>query len=55
MRLKKLGNACVRIEHGGRTLVIDPGVFTDPGAVVGADGALESRPLRLCTVTDTVA
>ena len=27
MRLTKLGHACVRLEHHGRTLVIDPGGF----------------------------
>ena len=37
MRITKLGHACVRIEHDGVTVVIDPGVFTEPGAVEGAD------------------
>jgi len=40
MRITKLGHACVRIEHGGRTVVLDPGMFTDPGAVDGVDAVL---------------
>ena len=40
MRITKLGHACVRIEHAGVTVVIDPGVFTDVGAVDGADAVL---------------
>ncbi len=40
MRITKLGHACVRLEHGGSTLVLDPGVFTDPGALDGANAVL---------------
>ncbi|TIC89267.1 MBL fold metallo-hydrolase [Nocardioides sp. GY 10113] len=40
MRLTKLGHACVRISDGDTTLVLDPGVFTDPGAAAGADAVL---------------
>ncbi|MDN4171737.1 MBL fold metallo-hydrolase [Nocardioides sp. SOB77] len=40
MRITKLGHACVRIEHDGTTVVLDPGVFTDPGAVDGVDAVL---------------
>jgi L-ascorbate metabolism protein UlaG (beta-lactamase superfamily) len=40
MRITKLGHACVRLEHGGRTVVIDPGMFTDPEAVDGVDAVL---------------
>ncbi|MDH6127125.1 MBL fold metallo-hydrolase [Kitasatospora sp. GP82] len=40
MRLTKFGHACVRIEHEGATVVIDPGVFTEPEAVEGADAVL---------------
>lgn len=40
MRITKFGHACVRIEHGGVTVVIDPGVFTDAEAVDGADAVL---------------
>lgn len=40
MRLTKFGHACVRIESGGSVVVVDPGVFTDPEAVDGADAIL---------------
>jgi len=40
MRITKLGHACVRLEHDGRTVVIDPGMFTEQGAVDGADAVL---------------
>ena len=40
MRLTKLGHACVRIEHGGAVLVLDPGLFTEPEAVDGATAVL---------------
>ncbi len=40
MRITKFGHACVRIEHDGTTVVLDPGVFTDPSAVDGADAVL---------------
>ena len=40
MRLTKLGHSCVRLEHDGAVVVLDPGVFTDPGATDGADAVL---------------
>lgn len=41
MQLTKYDHACVRIADGGRTLVIDPGVFSDAAhALDGADGVL---------------
>jgi L-ascorbate metabolism protein UlaG (beta-lactamase superfamily) len=40
MRITKFGHACVRIEHEGAVVVIDPGVFTDPEAVDGATAVL---------------
>ncbi|MFI6447037.1 MBL fold metallo-hydrolase [Kitasatospora sp. NPDC050543] len=40
MRLTKLGHACVRLERGGTTVVIDPGMFTEPDAFAGADAVL---------------
>ena len=43
MRITKFGHACVRIEHDGSTIVLDPGVFTDPEAVDGADAVLITR------------
>jgi L-ascorbate metabolism protein UlaG (beta-lactamase superfamily) len=40
MKLIKKGHACVRIEQDGRTLVIDPGGFSEGDAAVGADALL---------------
>ena len=40
MRLTKLGHSCVRIEHDDTVVVLDPGGFTDEGAVDGADAVL---------------
>ncbi|NYD43473.1 MBL fold metallo-hydrolase [Nocardioides panaciterrulae] len=40
MRITKFGHACVRIEHAGRTVVLDPGMFTDAEALDGADAVL---------------
>ncbi|MFI2610126.1 MBL fold metallo-hydrolase [Kitasatospora sp. NPDC018619] len=40
MRITKFGHACVRVEHGGTTVVLDPGSFTDPAALAGADAVL---------------
>jgi len=40
MLLTKLGHACVRLEQEGRTLVIDPGAFTEPEAMRGAEAVL---------------
>jgi L-ascorbate metabolism protein UlaG (beta-lactamase superfamily) len=40
MRITKFGHACVRLEHEGTVVVIDPGMFTDPEAVDGADAVL---------------
>jgi L-ascorbate metabolism protein UlaG (beta-lactamase superfamily) len=40
MRITKFGHACVRVEHGGTTVVLDPGVFTDLAALDGADAVL---------------
>lgn len=40
MRLTKLGHACVRLEKNGATLVIDPGVWSGPHALDGADAVL---------------
>ena len=36
MYLTKLGHSCFRIESGGTTLVLDPGVWSDPNALDGA-------------------
>ena len=40
MRITKFGHSCIRIEHDGHTLVVDPGGFTQPEAVDGADAVL---------------
>jgi len=40
MRITKFGHACVRIEHDGQVLVLDPGVFTAAEAVAGAPAVL---------------
>ncbi len=40
MRITKFGHACIRLEHDGTTVVIDPGMFTDPEAVDGADAVV---------------
>lgn len=40
MRITKFGHACVRIEHEGATVVLDPGVFTEASALDGADAVL---------------
>lgn len=40
MRITKFGHSCVRFEHDGSTVVVDPGGFTSPEAVDGADAVL---------------
>ena len=40
MRLAKLGHACVRLETDQGVLVIDPGAYTEPTALDGADALL---------------
>jgi L-ascorbate metabolism protein UlaG (beta-lactamase superfamily) len=40
MELVKHGHACVVLVDDGRRLVIDPGAFTDPAALDGADAVL---------------
>jgi Predicted Zn-dependent hydrolases of the beta-lactamase fold len=40
VRLTKYTHACVRIEKDGATLVIDPGVWTESDALVGAGAVL---------------
>lgn len=40
MRITKFGHACVRIETGDHTIVLDPGAFTEPEAVDGATTVL---------------
>lgn len=40
MRLIKYSHACVRIEDGDRALTIDPGIWTEPEALTGAQAVL---------------
>jgi L-ascorbate metabolism protein UlaG (beta-lactamase superfamily) len=40
MRITKFGHACVRVEHEGSVVVVDPGGFTGADAVEGADAVL---------------
>lgn len=40
MRLTKYTHACVRLEHEGRVLVVDPGTWSEPAALSGADAVL---------------
>nr|MDT0660357.1 MBL fold metallo-hydrolase [Micromonospora sp. DSM 115978] len=40
MRIVKYTHACVRLEHEGRVLVIDPGTWSEPRALAGADAVL---------------
>ena len=40
MRITKFGHAAVRIEHDGRAVLIDPGVFTQEESLDGVDAVL---------------
>jgi L-ascorbate metabolism protein UlaG (beta-lactamase superfamily) len=40
MRFTKKSHACVRLEKDGRTLVVDPGGFSEEDAALGADAVL---------------
>jgi L-ascorbate metabolism protein UlaG (beta-lactamase superfamily) len=40
MRITKFGHSCVRLEHDGVALVLDPGVFATPEALDGATAVL---------------
>lgn len=40
MRITKFGHACVRIEHEGKAVLLDPGIFTDVSALDGVDAVL---------------
>jgi L-ascorbate metabolism protein UlaG (beta-lactamase superfamily) len=40
MRITKFAHACVRVEHEGAVVVIDPGVFGDASVLDGADAVL---------------
>jgi L-ascorbate metabolism protein UlaG (beta-lactamase superfamily) len=40
MRITKFTHSCVRLENAGRVLVIDPGTWSEAGALLGADAVL---------------
>jgi len=40
MRITKFTHACVRLEHEGRVLVVDPGTWSEPYALRDADAVL---------------
>jgi L-ascorbate metabolism protein UlaG (beta-lactamase superfamily) len=40
MRITKFGHSCVRVEHDGAVVVIDPGMFSQPDALDGAGAVL---------------
>jgi len=40
VRLTKFVHSCVRLDQDGRALVIDPGVWSEPEALAGADAVL---------------
>jgi len=40
VRITKFTHSCVTFERDGRVLVVDPGVWSEPGALVGADAVL---------------
>jgi L-ascorbate metabolism protein UlaG (beta-lactamase superfamily) len=40
MRITKFGHSCVRLEHDGKVVVVDPGMFTEPEALDGADAVV---------------
>ncbi len=40
MQVTKYGHSCVRLEHDGGVLVVDPGVYSEPEALDGADAVL---------------
>jgi L-ascorbate metabolism protein UlaG (beta-lactamase superfamily) len=40
MLIVKYTHACVRLEDGGRVLVIDPGIWSEPAALDGAEAVL---------------
>jgi len=40
MRMTKLGHSCVRLEQDGRTIVLDPGIWSGADAMSGASAIL---------------
>ncbi|MFI6981244.1 MBL fold metallo-hydrolase [Embleya sp. NPDC050154] len=54
MRFTKLGHACVRLTTDAATVVIDPGAFSEPDAMVGADAVLITHEHVDHVVPDTL-
>jgi L-ascorbate metabolism protein UlaG (beta-lactamase superfamily) len=46
VRLTKFVHSCVRLEQDGRALVIDPGVWSEPQALLDADAVLVTHEHR---------
>ncbi len=46
MRLTRYTHSCVRIEHDGRALVLDPGIWSESEALVGAEAILLTHEHR---------
>ncbi|MFU8852093.1 MBL fold metallo-hydrolase [Micromonospora sp. SL1-18] len=40
MQVTKYGHSCVRLEHDGGVVVVDPGVYSEPEALDGVDAVL---------------
>ncbi|MFC8615248.1 MBL fold metallo-hydrolase [Micromonospora purpureochromogenes] len=40
MQLTKYAHSCLRLEHDGGVLVVDPGMFSEPAALDGVDAVL---------------
>lgn len=40
MKLTRFSHSCLRIDADGRTLVVDPGIWSEPEAIDGADAIL---------------
>ncbi|MEU5723016.1 MBL fold metallo-hydrolase [Micromonospora sp. NPDC047738] len=40
MQVTKYAHSCLRVEHDGGVLVVDPGVYSEPEALDGADAVL---------------
>ena len=53
MRITKFGHACVRIEHEGQVVVLDPGMFTDAEELWAAEGGVTVDGFDYQTIDDT--